>query len=91
MNGQDLYDRPAGVSFQTMRHAEGNVFGQAAYNGAWGGRGALYVDRAPCGFCANSMGGLARSIGLEQLDVNTPEGLFGSYSSAVDRFLLGAG
>ena len=52
-----------------------------------GGRGTLYVDRPPCGFCANSMAGLSRSIGLDSLDVYTPEGLFGNYSAETSRFL----
>ena len=76
---------------QTMRHAEGNAFANAAYNGVWGGSGTLYVDQIPCGFCTSSFAALARSIGLEQLDVYGPEGLYGSYSSTIDRFLRQAG
>jgi RHS repeat-associated protein len=90
LNGQGIYDRLPGVSFQTMRHAEGNAFGQAAYNRARGGSGTLYVDRIPCGFCVKSMAGLARSIGLDHLDVITPDGLFGSYGAEIDSFVRAA-
>lgn len=82
------YERPAGVTYQTMVHAEGDAFGQAADAGVSGGEGELYVDRTPCGFCRSSMAGLARSIGLDSLQVWTPEGLYGTYNSAVDKFLV---
>jgi MafB19-like deaminase len=83
------YERPPSVNSQAMRHAEGEVFGKAALAGIKGGDANLYVDQAPCGFCSVSLGGLARSIGLNSLRVWTPEGLYGTYDSVIGRFLLG--
>jgi hypothetical protein len=82
------YDRPSGVTYQAMRHAEGDVFGQAAQAGINGGDADLYVDQVPCDFCRGGMAGLARSVGLDSLRVWTPEGLYGTYESWIGKFLL---
>jgi hypothetical protein len=59
------FARPPGVLFQTMRHAEGNVFGKAAEFGVRGGHGHPYVDQLPCAFCHNSLGILMADIKIE--------------------------
>ncbi len=60
----------------TATHAEADAFQQAAKAGVNGGRGRLYVDRDLCRACGTSGGvrGLARQIGLDELEVITPSG-----------------
>ncbi|MDC3982187.1 RHS repeat-associated core domain-containing protein [Polyangium jinanense] len=64
------------VNAITRTHAEADAFQQAANAGASGGRGTLYVDRALCPACGPNGGvrGLARQLGLEELEVITPQG-----------------
>jgi cytidine deaminase len=82
------YPRPAGVTFQAMRHAEGDAFGQAARAQVRGGRGTLYVDgKDPCGWCRTSMAGFARSLDLDHLEVIGPNGPFGYYDRVEDKFV----
>ncbi|HLM47271.1 MAG TPA: deaminase [Myxococcaceae bacterium] len=61
----------------TATHAEAAAFQQAAKAGVHGGRGRLYVDRDLCRACGTSGGarGLARQLGLEELEVVTPSGI----------------
>ncbi|HYO58156.1 deaminase [Archangium sp.] len=61
----------------TATHAEADAFQQAAKAGVNGGRGRLYVDRDLCRACGPSGGvrGLARQLGLEELEVVTPSGI----------------
>ncbi|WP_309895406.1 deaminase [Archangium sp.] len=61
----------------TATHAEADAFQQAAKAGVHGGRGHLYVDRDLCRACGTSGGarGLARQLGLEELEVVTPSGI----------------
>lgn len=61
----------------TATHAEADAFQQAAKAGVHGGQGRLYVDRDLCRACGPSGGvrGLARQLGLEELEVVTPSGI----------------
>jgi hypothetical protein len=59
------YDRPEGVTYQTMIHAEGEAFAKAAQAGVNGGNADLYVDQEPCSFCRSSFAGLAVNIAGE--------------------------
>src|SRR6266702_4290015 len=77
---------PEGVTEQTMTHAEGDAFGQAAQAGLHGDEADLWVDQVPCRYCRSSMAGLAQSIGLRKLEVWTPKGRDGIYTSSVGRF-----
>jgi len=65
-----------------VQHAEGDAFSQALSNGEdfTGQSGTLYVTRAPCGFCVSSISATARSMGLSDLTIVTPDGVFGVYS-----------
>jgi hypothetical protein len=77
------YPRPAGVTPQSLTHAEGDAFGQAARAGAGGGHGTLYVDGlVPCRYCRSSLAGYAKSLGLETLTVIGPNGYLGQYVKA---------
>jgi len=60
----------------TRTHVEADAFQQAANAGVRGGQGTLYVDRASCLACGANGGvrGLARQLGLDQLEVITPQG-----------------
>lgn len=62
------------------------IFGQAARSSISGGSPVLYVHRIPCPFCRRGFGEYARNLGLDELVVRTPQGRFGSYSSAIGRF-----
>lgn len=64
------------VNAITRTHAEADAFQQAANAGVSGGRGTLYVDRALCPACGPNGGvrGLMRQLGLEELEVITPQG-----------------
>jgi hypothetical protein len=75
-HGQDFV-KPPGVTFQSLRHAEGDAFSQANLSGIRGGEGILYVDRKPCGWCMSSLKGYARDLGLNRLTVVSPEGSIG--------------
>lgn len=65
-----------------MQHAEGDAFSQALGTGTdyAGQSGTLYVTRAPCGFCVSSISATARSMGLSNLTIVTPDGVFGVYT-----------
>ncbi|MFC0432206.1 RHS repeat-associated core domain-containing protein [Kutzneria buriramensis] len=78
-HGQN-YPRPAGVTPQSMTHAEGDAFGQAARAGVRGGNGTLYVDGLdPCGYCRSSLAGYAKNLDLDTLTVVGPDGYLGQY------------
>jgi len=64
------------VNAITRTHAEADAFQQAANAGVSGGRGTLYVDRALCPACGQNGGvrGMMRQLGLEELEVITPQG-----------------
>jgi RHS repeat-associated protein len=64
------------VNAITRTHAEADAFQQAANAGISGGRGILYVDRALCPACGPNGGvrGMMRQLGLEELEVITPQG-----------------
>ncbi|MFN2525439.1 MAG: DNRLRE domain-containing protein [Actinomycetota bacterium] len=63
------------------QHAEGDAFAQALRAGDLSGQSAaLYVTRAPCRFCVSSLSAVARSSGLSELSIFTPEGVFGIYT-----------
>jgi hypothetical protein len=57
-----IYPRPQSVTFQSLRHAEGDAFGQAIASGMQGNEATLYVDTIPCRFCTNSFAGYARAL-----------------------------
>jgi hypothetical protein len=64
------------VSFQTLRHAEGDVLLQALFARAFAENAVLWVTRKPCEFCANSSG-LQRMmplLGLRELQIRYPRG-----------------
>ncbi|HLL67937.1 MAG TPA: polymorphic toxin-type HINT domain-containing protein [Micromonosporaceae bacterium] len=74
------YPRPAGVTPQSMTHAEGDAFGQAGRAGVSGGHGTLYIDGLkPCRYCRSSLGGFAKSLDLDTLTVVGPNGYLGQY------------
>jgi RHS repeat-associated protein len=87
---ETVQSRPPGTTYQAMRHAEGDAFGQARAAGVRGGVGDLYVDQTPCGFCKSSFAGLARSLDLQSLRVWTQEGLYGTYDISVGKFVVGS-
>lgn len=64
------------MTFQSLRHAEGDAFGQAARNGVGGGKGVLTVDREVCGFCRSSLRGYVKQLGLDSLTVVEPGNTF---------------
>ena len=76
--GINAHGQPVGlrVNAITRTHAEADAFQQAANAGVSGGRGTLYVDRALCAVCGPNGGvrGMARQLGLEELQVITPQG-----------------
>ena len=95
LNGQSFYGvngpgiehpRLPSTTYQSLRHAEGDAFSQAISSGLQADEATLFVDEIPCGWCMSSFGGYAKSLGIERLDVYTPEGLFGSYDSARGTF-----
>jgi RHS repeat-associated protein len=65
------------VNAITATHAEADVFQQAANAGVKGGAGRLFVDAELCGACGQNGGvrSMARQIGLESLEVITPNGV----------------
>ncbi|MEV6480096.1 RHS repeat-associated core domain-containing protein [Streptomyces sp. NPDC051576] len=74
------YPRPASVMPQSMGHAESDAFIQAANAGASGGTANLYVaGKIPCGFCRSSLGGWAKHLDLDELNVFGPNGYVGQY------------
>jgi hypothetical protein len=75
------YPRPESVHPASMSHAEGDAFGQASRAGITGGSATLYVDRAPCSCCRSSLGGFARSLGLDELTVVGRDGPIGVYTA----------
>jgi RHS repeat-associated protein len=74
------YPRPASVMPQSMGHAESDTFMQAANRGLQGGSANLYVaGMIPCGFCKSSLGGWAKHLDLDELNVFGPNGYVGRY------------
>jgi hypothetical protein len=64
-----------------VEHAEGDAFSKAMNGGSYAGKSAtLYVTEAPCKFCVSSISAAARSMGLSQLTIITPRGVFGIYT-----------
>ena len=97
IGGRTFYGRSArgvahprlpGTTYQSLRHAEGDVLSRAVNAGMQADEAILYVDRMPCRWCRNSFAGFARSLGLKKLEVYSPEGLYGRYDSELDRFIL---
>lgn len=66
------YERIPGVTFQSLRHAEGDAFAQAVRAGLRGGKATIYVDRAVCGWCVSSLRAYARELRLHELTVVEP-------------------
>lgn len=83
-----VYPRPAGVTFQSLRHAEGDAISQAIASGIRSEEATLFVDTLPCQFCRNSFAGYAKALNLSEFKVYTPEGLYGSYDPITGKFLL---
>jgi hypothetical protein len=65
------------VNNVSRSHAEADAFEQAARVGVRGGRARMFVDRKLCTQCGRYGGvrGLVRQLGLQQLEVITPEGI----------------
>jgi RHS repeat-associated protein len=76
--GINAHGRPITLRVNAISrtHAETDAFQQAVDAGVKGGRGRLFVDRALCPACGKNGGvaGLARQLGLEELEVVTPQG-----------------
>ncbi|MFE2419003.1 RHS repeat-associated core domain-containing protein [Streptomyces hokutonensis] len=74
-HGRDVNIR---VNAQTKTHAEADVFQQAKDAGAAGTRAVLHVDRDFCRACGatGGVGSLMRGLGIEELLVHTPSGIF---------------
>jgi RHS repeat-associated protein len=73
-----------------VEHAEGDVFSQAMRGGNYTGQtGTLYVSRdiGPCGFCVSGISTSARSMGLSELTIFYPGGVFGVYTPATGLVL----
>jgi hypothetical protein len=83
-----VQDPPPSVTYQTMRHAEGDAVAQAVAAGKTGGEADLYVDRQPCGFCRSSLAGLAKWAHFDVMRVWTPDGLYGTYSVETGKLIL---
>ncbi|WP_206059488.1 RHS repeat-associated core domain-containing protein [Nonomuraea zeae] len=66
------------VNAQTKTHAEADVFQQAKNAGAKGKVAVLHVDRDFCRSCGatGGVGSLMRGLGVEELLVHTPSGIF---------------
>ena len=69
---------PLRINAISATHAEADVFAQAARAGVKGGPGKLFVDRPLCASCGTFGGvrSMARQLGLESLEVVTPNGTF---------------
>ena len=68
---------------ELVQHAEGDAFSQAMSAGNYEGQsGTLYVTQPLCGFCVSSISASARSMGLSNLTISTPDGVFGTYTPA---------
>lgn len=72
-------ERQPGIHPVAMRHAEANAILNAKRAGVSGGDATVYVDKAPCNWCKQSLKGLARWLGCDKLTVVTPDGVFGEY------------
>jgi RHS repeat-associated protein len=70
------YEHMANITYQFLRHAEGDVFGQALRLRLGGGSATLWSDLPLCRFCQNSMAGFARHLHLDRLIVHDPLGTF---------------
>ncbi|MCH5677126.1 polymorphic toxin-type HINT domain-containing protein, partial [Streptomyces gilvus] len=66
------------VNAQTKTHAEADVFQQAKDAGATGDLAVLHVDRDFCRSCGatGGVGSLMRGLGVQELLVHTPSGIF---------------
>ncbi|MCW3844993.1 hypothetical protein ONA70_33490 [Micromonospora yasonensis] len=65
----------------------GGVVPQAIAGTTRGGSANLFVDRAPCRFCRNSMTGYAEQLGLDTLHVYGPQGLDGVYTRSAGKYV----
>ncbi len=78
--GRNAHGRPVDirVNAQTKTHAEADVFQQAKDAGATGNRAVLHVDRDFCRSCGatGGVGSLMRGLGVEELLVHSPSGIF---------------
>ncbi|MDX3530059.1 polymorphic toxin-type HINT domain-containing protein [Streptomyces sp. ID05-39B] len=78
--GRNAHGRPVDirVNAQTKTHAEADVFQQAKNVGATGTRAVLHVDRDFCRSCGatGGVGSLMRGLGVEELLVHSPSGIF---------------
>ncbi|MEV6654242.1 ricin-type beta-trefoil lectin domain protein [Streptomyces sp. NPDC051219] len=78
--GRNAHGRPINirVNAQTKTHAEADVFQQAKDAGATGTRAVLHVDRDFCRACGatGGVGSLMRGLGVDELLVHTPSGMF---------------
>ncbi|WP_406477745.1 ricin-type beta-trefoil lectin domain protein [Streptomyces sp. NBC_01615] len=78
--GRNAHGRPVNirVNAQTKTHAEADVFQQAKDAGVSGTRAVLYVDRDFCRSCGatGGVGSLMRGLGVEELLVHSPSGIF---------------
>ncbi|MFD7258420.1 polymorphic toxin-type HINT domain-containing protein [Streptomyces sp. NPDC059874] len=78
--GRNAHGRPINirVNAQTKTHAEADVFQQAKDAGATGTRAVLHVDRDFCRACGatGGVGSLMRGLGVDELLVHTPSGIF---------------
>jgi hypothetical protein len=66
-----------------VEHAEGDVFSQAMRSGNYAGQtGTLYVssDTGPCRWCVSGISASARLMGISELTVFYPGGVFGVYT-----------
>jgi len=76
--GINAHGQPVGmrVNAITRAHAEADAFQQAANAGVSGERATLYVDSALCPACGPNGGvrGMARQLGLKEVEVITPQG-----------------
>jgi hypothetical protein len=78
--GRNAHGRPVDirVNAQTKTHAEADVFQQAKDAGATGTTAVLHVDRDFCRSCGATGGAesLMRGLGVEELLVHSPSGIF---------------
>lgn len=78
--GRNAHGRPVDirVNAQTKTHAEADVFQQAKNAGASGKVAVLHVDRDFCRSCGatGGVGSLMRGLGVEELLVHAPSGIF---------------
>jgi RHS repeat-associated protein len=72
-HGQN-YVKPPGVTYQSLRHAEGDAFMTATKQGLTSKTATLYVDYKTglCGWCKSSMQGYMSLLGIDELTIVAP-------------------